>query len=53
MGRQNQEEIAETGMEIMYRRGKIYFSAKMERKVFFILTIVMLLLGLLVKAELF
>jgi hypothetical protein len=53
MGSLNREETAMTGREIVYRRGKIYFSAKLERKVFFILTIVMLLLGLLAKAGLF
>ena len=53
MDRLHQEEIAETGREIVYRWGIIYFSAKLERKVFFILTIVMLLLGLLAKAGLF
>ena len=49
----NREETAGAGREIVYRWGKIYFSAKLERKVFFILTMVMLLLGLLAKAGLF
>ena len=53
MGNLNREETAGTGREIGCRRGKIYFSAKLERKIFFILTIVMLLLGLLAKAGLF
>jgi len=47
------EETAETGRKIGYRRGKIYFSAQWERQVFFILTMVMLLLGLLGKAGLY
>ena len=49
----NREETAGAGREIVYRLGKIYFSAKLERKVFFILTMVMLLFGLLAKAGLF
>jgi len=53
MGSLNREETAGTGRQIRYRWGKIYFSAKLERKVFFILTILMLLLGLLAKAGLF
>ena len=53
MGSLKREETAGTGREIVYRWGKIYFSAKLERKVFFILTMVMLLLGLLAKAGLF
>jgi hypothetical protein len=47
------EETGETGRKIGYRRGKIYFSAQWERQVFFILTMVMLLLGLLGKAGLY
>jgi len=47
------EETAETGRKIGYRRGKIYFSAQWERQFFFILTMVMLLLGLLAKAGLY
>jgi hypothetical protein len=53
MGSLNREETAGTGREIVYRWGRIYFSDKLERKVFFILTMVMLLLGLLAKAGLF
>ena len=53
MGSLNREKTAGTGREIVYRWGKIYFSAKLERKVFFILTMVMLLLGLFAKVGLF
>ena len=38
---------------IQYKNGKIYFNRETERSFFFILTIVMLLLGLLAKAGLF
>jgi len=38
---------------IQYRDGKIYFSKEAERKFYFFLTILMLLLGLLAKAGLF
>ena len=53
MGSQIREETAITGKGIVHRSGKIYFNAKLERKVFLILTIVMLLLGILAKAGLF
>jgi len=35
---------------VQYKNGKVYFSRETERKFFFILTIVMLLLGLIAKA---
>jgi hypothetical protein len=35
-----------------YRNGKIYFSKEAERRFYFILTILMLILGLLAKAGL-
>jgi len=38
---------------IRYKNGKIYFSRVMERKFYFILTVIMLFLGLLAKAGLF
>ena len=38
---------------IQYKNGKIYFSREMERKFFFILTVIMLLLGIFAKAGLF
>jgi hypothetical protein len=38
---------------IQYQRGKIYFSRETERRFYFILIILMLLLGLFVKAGLF
>jgi hypothetical protein len=38
---------------IQYKNGKIYFSRETERKFFFILTVIMLLLGLFAKVGLF
>ena len=38
---------------IQYENGKIYFSREVERKFFFILTLIMLFAGLLVKIGLF
>ncbi len=38
---------------VQYQDGKIFFSRETERKFYFILTILMLLLGLLAKAGLF
>ena len=38
---------------IQYKNGKIYFSRAMERKFFFILTVIMLLMGLFAKVGLF
>jgi len=38
---------------IQYKKGKIYFSRELERRFYFILTILMLFLGLLSKAGLF
>ena len=38
---------------IQYKDGKIYFSKGVERKFYFVLTILMLLLGLLAKAGVF
>ena len=42
----------ETKKMIQYKNGKIYFSKETERAFYFILTILMLLLGLLAKAGL-
>ena len=38
---------------IQYKSGKIYFSRQTERALYFILTILMLLLGLFAKVGLF
>ena len=38
---------------IRYKNGKMYFSRETERKFFFILTVIMLLLGLFAKVGLF
>ena len=37
---------------LSYKNGKIYFSRKTERKVFFLLTIIMLLWGVFTKLNL-
>ena len=37
---------------VQYKNGKIYFSRVLERKVFFILTVMMLLWGLFTRAGL-
>lgn len=38
---------------LLYDRGRTYFSREGERKLFFVLTVVMLVLGVLVKLGLF
>lgn len=38
---------------LLHDKGKIYFSKETERKIFFFLTLIMLLTGVLVKAGLF
>jgi len=47
------EEMERPPKLIQYRNGKIYFSRQGERKFYFYLTVLMLLLGLLAKAGLF
>ncbi len=37
----------------IYKDGKLHFSKELERKVFFFMTIIMLLAGLFVKAGVF
>ncbi len=38
---------------VQYKNGKIYFSKETERKFFFILTVIMLLVGFFAKIGLF
>ena len=38
---------------LLHENGKIYFTRETERKFYFVLTIIMLLLGILAKAGLF
>jgi len=38
---------------ILYDKGKFYYSKKTERKFYFVLTIIMLLIGILTKIGLF
>ncbi len=48
-----QDNKAEPIKVIRYKNGKIYFSRETERKFFFILTVIMLLVGLFAKVGLF
>ena len=48
-----QDNKSEPIKVIQYKKGKIYFSKKTERKFFFILTVILLLMGLFFKAGLF
>ena len=48
-----QDDKAEPKKMIQYKNGKIYFSRESERKFFFILTVIMLLMGLFAKVGLF
>jgi hypothetical protein len=53
MGNRNQEEIMESKKNLSHKNGVTYFDRKAERKFFFVLTLVMLLLGVLAKLGLF
>jgi hypothetical protein len=48
-GKMDAEKIERPTKKIPYGNGKIYFSRRAERKFYFILTVLMLLLGLLAK----
>ncbi len=43
------QQIKERRKSLFYQNGKFYFTQKTERRFFFIMTLIMLLLGLLVK----
>ncbi|MCK5541545.1 MAG: hypothetical protein KAH62_00565 [Desulfobacula sp.] len=46
----NNQEIKKTGFKkILLKDGKVFFSKETERKVFFFMTIIMLLMGVFVK----
>ncbi len=47
------KNICEKNKIILYKDGKIYFSKKTERKIFFVLTIIMLIAGIFAKLDLF
>jgi len=47
------ENICKKNKVIFYKDGKIYFSKKTERKLFFLLTIIMLIAGIFAKLDLF
>jgi hypothetical protein len=53
VGKDRRGFIIEQKKGILYKNGKMYFTREMERKFYFILTILMLLLGLLAKTGLF
>ena len=46
------KEMERSPKKIQYRNGKFYFSRRAERKFYFMLTLLMLVLGLLAKAGL-
>ncbi len=46
------ENICKKNKVILYKDGKIYFSKKTERKLFFLLTIIMLIAGIFAKLDL-
>ncbi len=43
------KNITQRKKSFFYKNGKMYFSKKTERKIFFLLTIVMLILGIFAK----
>ena len=47
------KEMERSPKKIQYRDGKFYFSRRAERKFYFILTLLMMVLGLLAKTGLF
>ena len=53
MGKRQQENIHAQKKILLHENGKIYFSKKTERKVFFVLTLIMLLWGIITKLGLF
>lgn len=48
-----QENVSQNRKTFLYKNGKIYFSKKTERKLFFILTLIMLLSGIISKLGFF
>ena len=53
METRRREDACKADKVLVYKNGKIHFSKKTERKLFFVMTLIMLLLGILVKLELF
>lgn len=49
----NQKKIIDPKKSLFHSRGVTYFDRKTERKIFFVLTLTMLLLGVLAKLGLF
>jgi hypothetical protein len=53
MENSDQEKIIEPKKGLFHANGVTYFDRKTERKVFFVITLIMLLLGVLAKLGLF
>ncbi|MCJ7540909.1 MAG: hypothetical protein MUO88_14740 [Desulfobacterales bacterium] len=53
MENSHQEEIIEPKKGLFHAKGVTYFDRKTERKIFFVLTLIMLLLGIFSKLGLF
>ena len=49
MENSNQEEIMDPKKGLFHAKGVTYFDRKTERKIFFVLTLIMLILGIFVK----
>lgn len=53
MENSNQEKVIDTKKELFHANGITYYDRKTERKVFLVLTLIMLLLGIFAKIGLF
>ena len=53
MEESRREDACEPDKVLVYKNGKIHFRKTTERKLFFVMTLIMLLLGILVKLGLF
>jgi len=47
------QQETDKNMNCFYRNGKLYFSKKTERNFFFVMTLLMLVLGILAKMDFF
>jgi len=45
--------LEEPNKPIQYHRGRVYYTRRVERKVFFVLTLIMLIAGVLYKLGVF
>ena len=53
MDKMNRGKIVNKQKTILHENGKFFFSRDTERRIFFFLTVFMLLLGIFVKLDLF